>query len=367
LSRSVEVFVEQRKRESVIPKGAFGGAQSGESTLRGDLSGTFIRPTSELPENAIARVELRRTAPPPPPAEALLRSTAPHAILPPPMRAPGSTPSLYALVASTYPTSTVPALQLEDESERVEFPDFAGRLDVPHMAPAPSSLLPLPGEERPRSLGWIAIAASVVVLATAGWLLRGSLWTTPSSPPTSAVVVHTRVAPLVAVEPVAVEPVAVEPVAVEPVAVEPVAVEPVAVEPVASVHHVAERLSVRRVSPAASVVDGQASVDSASAAAEPGPSLEAALVEELPETLERSEVIEGIEMLRNEYEACAADLHGVADLMLTVLNTGRISHAVVGGKFAGTPQGSCLARTLRQARFRSFLQPRIEIAYPLSL
>jgi len=65
--------------------------------------------------------------------------------------------------------------------------------------------------------------------------------------------------------------------------------------------------------------------------------------------------------------ACVGDTHGVAEVVLTVKNTGRVSHAVVGGDFAGTPEGSCIARTVRKTRLQPFLRPSFTLVYPFAL
>jgi hypothetical protein len=40
---------------------------------------------------------------------------------------------------------------------------------------------------------------------------------------------------------------------------------------------------------------------------------------------------------------------------------------VVGGDFAGTPEGSCIARVARTAQFVRFAKPRFRVIYPFSL
>jgi hypothetical protein len=65
--------------------------------------------------------------------------------------------------------------------------------------------------------------------------------------------------------------------------------------------------------------------------------------------------------------ACAAERHGVATVEITVGSSGRVRSALVTGDFAGTPEGSCVARAVRRARFPQFTQPTFEITYPFSL
>jgi hypothetical protein len=57
----------------------------------------------------------------------------------------------------------------------------------------------------------------------------------------------------------------------------------------------------------------------------------------------------------------------VAEVAMTVKNTGRVTHAVVRGDFAGTPEGSCIARTVRKVRLPPFLRPSFTLVYPFAL
>lgn len=405
--------MEQRKRESVIPKGTFGGTPA-EADQRGDVSGTFLR--YEIEPAPVARIELRRQVLPAPPPAGAKRSLPPppppprvqeqSSILPPsfelplPPPVPTTTPApltLRALVAPSYP----PPAPVEEE--RVEFPDFGLRLDVQPIAPAPISLLPPPGQEQERSLRPLVIGVALLGVIVAGWFARDLLGTRSPARIEQGVAVAATLQP--AIEPVALAPEAPEvveavqeevappetqeatveavdaPIAAAPVVAAAVAAAPIVAAPVVVSEKVAPTVKPQVQTPRASNPVPQVAapaVQNAPVVAAPvvaapavveehAPSLEAALSEALPESLERDEVIEGIEILRNEYSACAGDLHGVAEVRITIANTGRISHALVGGDFAGTPQGSCLARTLRQARFRSFLQPRLDIVYPLAL
>lgn len=312
---------------------------------------------------------------------------------PPPPRS--LEPSLQALVAPTYPPPAPPLLL--DQAERVEFPDFGLRLDLPRLVPAPVSLLPLPnerGSDSKRGVAkWALLAVLLITMAVAGWFSRGLVVSAPVAAPRATSTPEPALVAPVAVEPV-VAPVAEEvaaPVvedavsaALEEVVVEEAVVAP-AVEPDPVQQVVVPARSVAVVpaprasaAPVPAVVAAAAvpavamaapTVESTLAVAEeaPAPVLEEVLAEELPEILERAEVIEGIEVLRNEYNACVGDLHGTAEMRIRIANTGRITHALAEGDYAGTPQGSCLARTLRQARFRPFVRSSIEIVYPLSL
>ena len=65
--------------------------------------------------------------------------------------------------------------------------------------------------------------------------------------------------------------------------------------------------------------------------------------------------------------ACAHGMQGTAQLDITVADTGFVTSAVVGGDFAGTPEGSCIARAVRSAQFAPFKKPRFRLIYPFSL
>jgi hypothetical protein len=97
------------------------------------------------------------------------------------------------------------------------------------------------------------------------------------------------------------------------------------------------------------------------------PEVEEAPLENLPETPSRDDVLARLEALRSSVKACAGDRSGVADLDVTIAGTGIITNVQVTGDFAGTPEGSCIARTVRQARFPRFAKDRFRLLYPYSL
>ena len=88
---------------------------------------------------------------------------------------------------------------------------------------------------------------------------------------------------------------------------------------------------------------------------------------ELPDIPGRDDVLAALAPIRAAVAQCARGMHGVAQLDITVANTGFVTHAVVGGDFAGTPEGSCIARAARAAQFVSFKKPRFRVIYPFSL
>ncbi|UJR80383.1 hypothetical protein [Sandaracinus amylolyticus] len=100
-------------------------------------------------------------------------------------------------------------------------------------------------------------------------------------------------------------------------------------------------------------------VAAAPAAAEPD--------EDLPATPDRGAVLAAIQAVEPAVRACAEAEHGVASVRIVVANTGRVTTATVGGQFAGTPVGSCVARAVRTARFPRFASERFEVTYPFQL
>ena len=88
---------------------------------------------------------------------------------------------------------------------------------------------------------------------------------------------------------------------------------------------------------------------------------------ELPDTPSRDDVLSALAPIRAAVAACAHGQRGVAQLDITVANTGAVTHAIVGGDFSGTAEGSCIARTARSAQFVPFKKPRFRVIYPFSL
>jgi hypothetical protein len=63
--------------------------------------------------------------------------------------------------------------------------------------------------------------------------------------------------------------------------------------------------------------------------------------------------------------ACFGSTHGTAKASFAVVGkTGRVIGARVTGKTGKV--GSCIARSVRRARFPKFAKPRIEISYPFA-
>lgn len=89
--------------------------------------------------------------------------------------------------------------------------------------------------------------------------------------------------------------------------------------------------------------------------------------DELPEQPSRKTIGDAIAALRADFATCAGGRPGVAELDLTLNGNGTVSHALVGGDFAGSPQGSCIARTVRRAHLAPFQQPKFRVLYRLAL
>lgn len=101
--------------------------------------------------------------------------------------------------------------------------------------------------------------------------------------------------------------------------------------------------------------------------AETTPEDAAAALAALPQTPTREDVVAGFEAVQDALVQCAAGKQGVAEIEATIANSGRISHALIGGKFTGTAEGSCMARVVRTARFPQFRQPTLKVSYPVAL
>jgi hypothetical protein len=66
--------------------------------------------------------------------------------------------------------------------------------------------------------------------------------------------------------------------------------------------------------------------------------------------------------------ACGNGEHGTATVAISVAgSTGRVASATVGGQFAGTPVGSCIARAVRGASFPRFSRATFAFNYPFRI
>ena len=89
---------------------------------------------------------------------------------------------------------------------------------------------------------------------------------------------------------------------------------------------------------------------------------------DLPATPTRDDVLAALRPIEGQVRTCAQGHYGVVPVRVTVASSGRVTTAVVtGGSVLGTPAGSCIARTVRSARFPAFSQDRFVVDYPFAL
>ena len=62
---------------------------------------------------------------------------------------------------------------------------------------------------------------------------------------------------------------------------------------------------------------------------------------------------------------CAGAAHGTSYANLTIQADGRVTYSLVDGAFAGTPEGSCMAKALRKLSFPHFSGPPFKVRFPL--
>lgn len=96
----------------------------------------------------------------------------------------------------------------------------------------------------------------------------------------------------------------------------------------------------------------------------PESSTPAAPQENLPAQLSRDDVQQQLLNMRDKLAACAGTQHGTSYANVTINGNGRVSYSTIDGAFAGTPAGSCMARTLRSASFARFSGPQMTVRYP---
>jgi hypothetical protein len=87
----------------------------------------------------------------------------------------------------------------------------------------------------------------------------------------------------------------------------------------------------------------------------------------LPTQPSREAIKVGIDAVRPAVQTCVGVLHGTSTARLTIASTGRVTSATIEGAFAGTPEGSCMARALRNASFARFALPSLQVTYPFRL
>ncbi|MDD9933540.1 MAG: hypothetical protein OXT09_08055, partial [Myxococcales bacterium] len=238
------------------------------------------------------------------------------------------------------------------------------RAALPEIAPpAPevvSSLAPAEVEKQQESerssVGFViaAVAAMAVIGVGGWWLTRGTYEPAPRAktpivkpPPAAAAAVAPKHAPPVAEQPAQPEAPVEQPA-------------PVARKKVRKAKRAPK--ATRATAPAPAESEAQAPAEA------PEPALQVKPRNtELPDTPSRDAVVAALSKVQRAVRACAPGQRGVAQVDLTVSGVGKVTHAIVGGDFAGTPEGSCIARAVRGARFTPFKQPRFRVVYPFSL
>lgn len=347
--------IDSSERGTMLPPGEDGAA---EVLSLEELGGSLI----ESPP---------RTAPPPPPP---VRAAAPVSGV---FRS-GETDVDVAFAERIISLSPIytPAETAQGERAVLEIEDLSLRPDNPYLA---SSLVPPTGHGSSRGK-LLAVGAAVLAL-----LGGGAAWY--SSPRVPAPVARARTsamqqghhaaassapalaAPMLAQTAETAVPAPVAPAAASPVepaalpAAPPLKPTPAKARVVASASPVPALVAP---APASAVAPGSAVVPAASEAGTAQPAVPA-VDESLPALPTREQVVAGFDSVRPQLEQCAAGQHGVASVAATVASSGRVSYALVQGKFAGTPEGSCMALAVRQAHFPRFSQASLKVVYPFSL
>jgi hypothetical protein len=90
---------------------------------------------------------------------------------------------------------------------------------------------------------------------------------------------------------------------------------------------------------------------------------------DLPDSLGRSEVVAGMGKVKARVIACYDQykVPGVANVALTIANSGKVQSANVTGTFAGTPTGDCVAKAVKGASFPPWRGAAMTINYPYML
>jgi hypothetical protein len=81
----------------------------------------------------------------------------------------------------------------------------------------------------------------------------------------------------------------------------------------------------------------------------------------------REDVVQAMRAVSPQVAACAGTRHGVVRVNITVGGSGRVQNAVVQGEFAGSREGSCVARAVRRARLPEFSRDSFSFVYPFQL
>jgi hypothetical protein len=120
--------------------------------------------------------------------------------------------------------------------------------------------------------------------------------------------------------------------------------------------------------PVVPVAETPASAPAPAPGADPAPAKEPAgeAGETLPATPSKQEVNAAMLKVRPALKKCAGGRSGFAQIELMVKPTGRVSHVLVDGTFMGKPEGSCMAREARKAKFPPFKNPIHTVRYNIT-
>lgn len=88
----------------------------------------------------------------------------------------------------------------------------------------------------------------------------------------------------------------------------------------------------------------------------------------LPDHPSREQVQAALTAIRPQVAECLEGQHATVRVRITVRNSGRVTTAVVQDSlYARPPVGSCIARTVRRARFPEFSEDTFVVLYPFQL
>jgi len=332
----------------------------------------------EVAARAAALAGPPRSEPPPLPVP-LSRRSAPALPLPLTRK---SAPSLAELGAAVRhaPAPEYDRIDLEEIARLARSVAPVGADDEIPYAPGVPSWSPASRADRGRARRAIGVACAGLAIAGTAWVvaqLAGPAQLQSEIAPSPSVAID---APMPVAEPVLIldapapsrEPTQLATVVVHAARASDVPAARVVaspVEPGASRAGAPQASATNGAAPATvlGARDGEAS--ELGAADAPTALAEAATTEpSLPETPTREDVLRAIQGVEAGVRECAAGHYGVVPIRIRVASSGRVTTAqVTGGTVVGTPAGSCIARTVRGARFPSFQQELFVVDYPFAL
>jgi hypothetical protein len=228
---------------------------------------------------------------------------------------------------------------------------------APRERPVAASTQP----DKPKTSAALLRVAAIFALCVGAFWLRGQLdrrGPTVADEDLEELAPHAAVAPPPAPEPQA-------PVVQAPV--EQVPAEPAKVEPAAPSVAAPEAAAPDEGKAVSSKGDAKPALGTPRPLAKRASRHAAIDISHLPDEPSRQDVIAGLNQLRGELSECSKGRSGTAEIDLTIASSGAVTYALIAGDYAGTPQGSCIARTIRGAHFEPFKKPRVRILYRMAL